>query len=137
MSKIEFNIEDIVRSGLVRSYLVSKINQGYNEKVYDHSELLDSVTLKRGLFEGRRLYSVGDNHYPSVTTVLSNRNQRENGPSTNGGSVSVKQKQHVHLIVLLSVDASYHTITEHYIKNILDLDEHKRFASACADVSYF
>ena len=33
MSKIEFNIEDIVRSGLVRSYLVSKINQGYNEKV--------------------------------------------------------------------------------------------------------
>jgi phosphate starvation-inducible protein PhoH len=33
MSKIEFNIEDIVRSGLVRSYLVSKINQGYNEKI--------------------------------------------------------------------------------------------------------
>jgi|TARA_B100002019_G_scaffold144612_1_gene124670 predicted ribonuclease YlaK len=33
VSKVEFGIEDIVRSGLVRSYLVSKINQGYNEKI--------------------------------------------------------------------------------------------------------
>ena len=32
-SKIEFGLEDIVRSGLVRSYLVSKINQGYDENV--------------------------------------------------------------------------------------------------------
>jgi predicted ribonuclease YlaK len=31
--KIEFGLEDIVRSGLVRSYLVSKINQGYNENI--------------------------------------------------------------------------------------------------------
>ena len=27
-SLIEFNIEDIVRSGLVKSYLISKINMG-------------------------------------------------------------------------------------------------------------
>ena len=32
-SKVEFGLEDIVRSGLVRSYLVSKINQGYDEKI--------------------------------------------------------------------------------------------------------
>ena len=32
-SKIEFSLEDIVRSGLVRSYLVSKINLGYNENI--------------------------------------------------------------------------------------------------------
>jgi len=32
-SKIEFGLEDIVRSGLVRSYLVSKINQGYDENI--------------------------------------------------------------------------------------------------------
>ena len=32
-SKIEFSLEDIVRSGLVRSYLVSKINQGYDENI--------------------------------------------------------------------------------------------------------
>ena len=32
-TKVEFTLEDIVRSGLVRSYLVSKINQGYNEKI--------------------------------------------------------------------------------------------------------
>ncbi len=32
-SKVEFTLEDIVRSGLVRSYLVSKINQGYDENV--------------------------------------------------------------------------------------------------------
>jgi len=31
--KIEFGLEDIVRSGLVRSYLVSKINLGYNENI--------------------------------------------------------------------------------------------------------
>ena len=31
--KIEFGLEDIVRSGLVRSYLVSKINQGYDENI--------------------------------------------------------------------------------------------------------
>ena len=32
-SKVEFGLEDIVRSGLVRSYLVSKINQGYDENI--------------------------------------------------------------------------------------------------------
>tara|TARA_B100000287_G_scaffold216093_1_gene203868 strand:- start:2612 stop:3361 length:750 start_codon:yes stop_codon:yes gene_type:complete len=32
-TKVEFTLEDIVRSGLVRSYLVSKINQGYDEKI--------------------------------------------------------------------------------------------------------
>ena len=32
-TKVEFTLEDIARSGLVRSYLVSKINQGYNEKI--------------------------------------------------------------------------------------------------------
>ena len=31
--KIEFGLEDIVRSGLVRSFLVSKINLGYNENI--------------------------------------------------------------------------------------------------------
>ena len=31
--KIEFGLEDLVRSGLVRSYLVSKINQGYDENI--------------------------------------------------------------------------------------------------------
>ena len=31
--KIEFGLEGIVRSGLVRSYLVSKINLGYNENI--------------------------------------------------------------------------------------------------------
>ena len=29
-SCVEFGIEDIVRSGLVREYLVSKINMGFN-----------------------------------------------------------------------------------------------------------
>ena len=32
-SKVEFGLEDIVRSGLVRSYLVSKINLGYDENI--------------------------------------------------------------------------------------------------------
>ena len=32
-SKVEFGLEDFVRSGLVRSYLVSKINQGYDENI--------------------------------------------------------------------------------------------------------
>ena len=32
-TKVEFTLEDIVRSGLVRSYLVSKINQGYDENI--------------------------------------------------------------------------------------------------------
>ena len=93
-------------------------------KKFDHSELLDSVTLKRGLFEGRRLYSVGDNHYPSVTTVLSNRKQKK--AAINKWRKRVGEAEATRTSNRAAKrGTNYHTITEHYIKNILDLDEHK------------
>ena len=112
-----------MRSGLVRSYLVSKINQGYNEK-FDHSELLDSVTLKRGLFEGRRLYSVGGNHYPLLLPfflIVNRRKQPINKWRKRVGEAEATRTSNR----AAKRGTNYHTITEHYIKNILDLDEHK------------
>ena len=46
-------------------------------KTFDHSELIESVNLKRQMVEGKRLYAVEDEHYPSVTTVLSNQKKKK------------------------------------------------------------
>ena len=62
---IEFNVHDIVRSGLVKSYLISKINLGFKHLNLHNFPELKATTTK----EGRR-YRVGDTFYPSVTTVI-------------------------------------------------------------------
>ena len=93
-------------------------------KKFDHSELLDSVTLKRGLVEGRRLYSVGDRHYPSVTTVLSNRKKKREAiakwRNRVGAEVANRTTNRA-----TKRGTNFHGIAEQYILNKLNLDDHK------------
>ena len=93
-------------------------------KKFDHSELLDSVTLKRGLFEGRRLYSVGENRYPSVTTVLSNRKKKKEAIAKWRNRVGAEVANRTSTRAAKR-GTNFHGIAEQYILNKLNLDDHK------------
>lgn len=95
-------------------------------KKFDHSQLLESVTLKRGLIEGRRLYSVGDNHYPSVTTVLSNRKSKKE--AINRWRKRVGEAEATRTSTRAATrGTNFHGIAEDYIMNRLNLDDHKQY----------
>tara|TARA_Y100000361_G_scaffold84991_1_gene75381 strand:+ start:7729 stop:8403 length:675 start_codon:yes stop_codon:yes gene_type:complete len=93
-------------------------------KKFDHSQLIDSVTLKRELIEGRRLYSVEGGHYPSVTTVLSNRKEKKAAIHKWRARVGKDEADRTTKRATTR-GTNYHGITERYIKNVLNLEDHK------------
>ena len=93
-------------------------------KTFDHSKLIDSVSLKRQMVEGKRLYAVEDEHYPSVTTVLSN--QKKKKAIINRWRKRVG-KEEADRVTKRSTTrgTNFHAICEDYIMNRLDLEKHK------------
>ena len=93
-------------------------------KRFDHSQLIDSVSLKRQMVEGKRLYAVEGDHYPSVTTVLSNTKKKK--AIINNWRKKVG-KEEADRITKRSTTrgTNFHAICEDYILNRLDLEKHK------------
>ena len=93
-------------------------------KTFDHSELIESVNLKRQMVEGKRLYAVEDEHYPSVTTILSN--QKKKKAIINKWRKRVG-KEEADRVTKRSTTrgTNFHAICEDYILNRLDLEKHK------------
>ena len=93
-------------------------------KTFDHSELIESVNLKRQMVEGKRLYAVEDAHYPSVTTILSN--QKKKKAIINKWRKRVG-KEEADRVTKRSTTrgTNFHAICEDYIMNRLDLEKHK------------
>ena len=54
---IEFGIDDIVRSGIVKEYLIAKLENGY--VMFEHVDL-NLPPIKRETIDGVRYYSVPD-----------------------------------------------------------------------------
>ena len=70
-SSVEFGTDDIVRSGLVKNYIVTKLGYGY--VMFKHLDYLkEEVDLEAEMIEGTRFYRVPSGKmYPSITSVTS------------------------------------------------------------------
>ena len=73
---VEFGLDDIVRSGLVKSYLIAK--KSITIIMFEHVEL-DLSPLERETIDGVRYYKIPDNHsllkLVSITSVISHYNK--------------------------------------------------------------
>ena len=75
MDIIEFGVEDIVRSGLCKEYLVAKMESEF--MIFEHCNYLGDLELNKKETKGIRLYNLPNGDWvPSITSVTSFYNRQ-------------------------------------------------------------
>jgi len=94
------------------------------QNVFTHKELIP-LSMKAEMVNGKRLYRTpnGD-HYPSVTTVISNNKKKQKGLAKWRKRVG-KDKAAAISSRSASRGTKYHSIVEDYFNNELEIDEYK------------
>ena len=94
------------------------------DTVFTHKELVP-IDMKAKMVNGKRLYRTpnGD-HYPSVTTVISNNKKKQKGLAKWRKRVG-KDKAAAISSRSASRGTKYHSIVEDYFNNELKIDEYK------------
>ena len=94
------------------------------DTVFTHKELVP-LDMKAEMVEGKRLYlTPSGNHYPSVTTVISNNIKKQKSLARWRKRIG-KDKAAAISSRSASRGTKYHSIVEDYFNNELKIDEYK------------
>jgi genome maintenance exonuclease 1 len=93
--------------------------------MFIHRDDIKPVEMTAKMVEGKRLYSTpNDNFYPSITTVISNNAKKQEGLAKWRKRVGWDKAQAISTRSA-SRGTTFHSITEDYLNNCLDIDEYK------------
>ena len=121
-SCIEFGIDDIVRSGLVKSYLIAKYNLGF--KMFNFIDVnVNEIDVEPVNENGVRYYPIpgADKYYPSVTSITSFKNAqffkdwRNKIGETEANRITARATQR---------GTAFHNLAEDYFKGELNTDKY-------------
>ena len=121
-SCIEFGIEDIVRSGLVKSYLMTKYNLGFLMFNFIDVDLHEHVDVEPVTKDGTRFYPIpgADKYYPSVTSITSFKNAQffqkwARIGENEANRITARATQR---------GTAFHALAEDYFKGNLNIDKY-------------
>lgn len=96
-------------------------------KLFNHVGDLTPVEMTAEMVEGKRLYlTPSGKHYPSITTVISNNSKKQAGLARWRERVG-KQKAENISARSAGRGTKYHSITEDYLNNCLNLKDYNKF----------
>ena len=92
---------------------------------FTHNPSCFPLEMKAEMVEGKRLYSTpGGNFYPSITTVISNNAKKQAGLAKWRARIG-KEKAAAISSRSASRGTKFHSITEDYLNNCLEIDQYK------------
>ena len=95
--------------------------------IFKHRDDINPVEMKAEMVNGKRLYSTPEGKfYPSVTTVIGNNAKKQAGLAKWRARVG-KEKAAAISSRSAARGTKYHSITEDYLNNKLEIDEYKKY----------
>tara|TARA_B100001250_G_scaffold304382_1_gene266202 strand:+ start:96 stop:770 length:675 start_codon:yes stop_codon:yes gene_type:complete len=95
--------------------------------IFKHRDDINPVEMNAEMVNGKRVYSTPEGkHYPSVTTVIGSNAKKQAGLAKWRARVG-KEKAAAISSRSAARGTKYHSITEDYLNNKLEIDEYKKY----------